>query len=147
MLPFAVINALTRSTRLKFGLFGLLCLSIFSFVASVIKGVTIHELTVRNDTSYSVAVLLICSTIENNLVIIGGSIPTLKALFRWLFGPSKRMGSTPGIVPRNNTKFSVKDEEIDIENAVVPKSFKEAITRIVSVNVTSEGWYGDSARR
>ncbi|KAF2148577.1 hypothetical protein K461DRAFT_324883 [Myriangium duriaei CBS 260.36] len=90
VLPFMVVSQLHLSMRTKIGLAGLLCLSMFAFVASLIKAVSIKNLAVRNNFSYNMAFLSICCAIEDNLVIIGASIPTLKPLLKLVTGSSTK---------------------------------------------------------
>lgn len=92
IIPLLVVKQLHLSTRTKFGLLGLLCLSLFAFVASLIKAISVKNLAVRNNFSYNMAFLTICCTVENNLVVIGASIPTLKPLLRALTGQNSSDG-------------------------------------------------------
>ncbi|KAF2158240.1 hypothetical protein K461DRAFT_318215 [Myriangium duriaei CBS 260.36] len=130
ILPLLVIKRLQLSTRVKIGLLGLLCLSMFAFVASLIKAVSISNLSVRNNFTYNMAFLVICCTVENNLVIIGASIPTLKPLLKVVTGGS----TAQSYGSRTGTRNVINGKSVpggDIQSNVM-------ITRKMDVTVVHE---------
>lgn len=67
--------------RLKLCLGLLLGLSIFAAVACIIKTVNIRVLGQSGDFSYDVVPFVIWYMVENNVVIVAASIPTIRPLF------------------------------------------------------------------
>ena len=84
IIPLFIVKALRGlQLRARIGLVALLCLSFFAFTASLIRGITIDLLKDGFDIARAFAVVAICSSVENNIVIIAASIPMLKPLIRY----------------------------------------------------------------
>ncbi|TXC00325.1 hypothetical protein FocTR4_00014697 [Fusarium oxysporum f. sp. cubense] len=81
-LPAYMFWGLHMQLSTKVGLVALMGLSIFAFVASVIKTILLQSLGYRSDFTRNVAALFIWLHVENTLVITAASIPMTRPLFQ-----------------------------------------------------------------
>ncbi|RDW56607.1 hypothetical protein BP5796_13072 [Coleophoma crateriformis] len=81
IMPATIFWKLQISTRLKVGLVILLGLSIFAFVACVIKTVLLQALGDRGDFTFNTVSFFIWVVVEGALVSIAASVPLIRPLF------------------------------------------------------------------
>ncbi|WKT50522.1 hypothetical protein QSH57_015470 [Fusarium oxysporum f. sp. vasinfectum] len=82
LLPAYMFWGLHMQLSTKVGLVALMGLSIFAFIASVIKTILLQSLGYRSDITRNVAALFIWLHVENTLVITAASIPMTRPLFQ-----------------------------------------------------------------
>ncbi|CZR65028.1 related to integral membrane protein PTH11 [Phialocephala subalpina] len=82
VLPSSIFWTLQMKLRIKLGLVALLGLSIFAFVASIIKTVKLQSLGERSDYTFNTVSFMNWVVIENTFVMIGSSIPLMRPLFK-----------------------------------------------------------------
>ena len=82
LLPAYLLYTLQVPVRTKAALSFTLTLSIFALAASIVKAVAIQNLNSDEDFTWNMVTLEIWCAVENNVVIITASIPTLGPLFR-----------------------------------------------------------------
>lgn len=79
-LPYFMLKDLNMEFRNKIALSLLMGLSIFAMVACVVKTFELKVLDSRNDFTRHAAGFVVWSTVENYVVIVAASIPTLRPL-------------------------------------------------------------------
>jgi hypothetical protein len=79
-LPYFMIRNLKLETKTKLALSVLMGFSIFAMVACMVKTVELKVLATRDDFTYTVYMFIIWLSVENYVVIIAASIPTLRPL-------------------------------------------------------------------
>ena len=79
-LPWFMLKNLQMEFHTKLALSVLMGLSVFAMVACIVKTVELRVLGTRNDFTYDSFRFIIWLTIENYVVIIAASIPTLRPL-------------------------------------------------------------------
>ncbi|TKA30697.1 hypothetical protein B0A50_02417 [Salinomyces thailandicus] len=82
ILPALVLWKLNMPTAQKIGLLACLTLSIFAFAASLAKCVQVRNLNPTKDFTWYFVGFQIWVSVENNVVIIAATIPTLRPLLR-----------------------------------------------------------------
>lgn len=102
ILPFPVLVKSKIQRRKKLAFLALLALGIFITIIQVIRIQTIKSLANYLDS----ASLIMWSTVENNLGIIVGSMPTLMPLFRYYAEKSQKCSSSSDSQPRSD--FALK---------------------------------------
>ncbi|GAB7356933.1 hypothetical protein MBLNU459_g7779t1 [Dothideomycetes sp. NU459] len=80
LVPAIIVWNLQIDVRRKLALSALLTLSIFALVASIAKAVAVRNLSVQRDLTWNFVSLTVWISVENNVVIIASSIPTLRVL-------------------------------------------------------------------
>ncbi|KAK5114555.1 hypothetical protein LTR85_010132 [Meristemomyces frigidus] len=88
ILPGMILWNLNMPLGQKIGLGATLTLSIFAFGASLAKAVQIRNLSARNDFTWYMVSLQLWVCIENNVVMVAASIPTLRPLLHRRDGSS-----------------------------------------------------------
>ncbi|KAF2264002.1 hypothetical protein CC78DRAFT_517667 [Lojkania enalia] len=82
--PAVVIWELQMALPEKLSLIALMGLGIFAMVASIIKTILLKAVGSSSDYTYTTSIIVIWYSLEQYLVIIGGSAATLKPLIRKL---------------------------------------------------------------
>ncbi|KAL9108716.1 MAG: hypothetical protein Q9227_006512 [Pyrenula ochraceoflavens] len=80
-LPIVILSNLNMKLRIKLALGFLMCMSVFAFVAAVIKTTLLPTVGSKGDFTHDVATFAIWFTIENYITIIAASVPTIRPLF------------------------------------------------------------------
>ncbi|KAI9757586.1 MAG: hypothetical protein M4579_003398 [Chaenotheca gracillima] len=91
LLPAWIVSQTQMRKTLKLLVAGLLGMSLFAMVASIVKTYELKNLGARNDFTWNTPIFFIWTVVELNVVIMAASIPTLKALF-----PTKAASSAAG---------------------------------------------------
>ncbi|KAL8930415.1 MAG: hypothetical protein Q9208_000599 [Pyrenodesmia sp. 3 TL-2023] len=82
LFPILIIWPLQMPRKRKYQLAGIMCLGTFSAVAGAVKTYYLHQLRARADFTYDACDLMIWYTTEMYVIIIAGSLPTLRPLFQ-----------------------------------------------------------------
>ncbi|GAB1738497.1 hypothetical protein NU219Hw_g3303t1 [Hortaea werneckii] len=82
VLPTILIQHTSLSRRSKIGVGCLLCLTCLAMVAAAVKTYEAKQLSAIGDYTFELSDLIIWASIEFNLLIICGSVPMLRALFK-----------------------------------------------------------------
>ncbi|KAL8895756.1 MAG: hypothetical protein Q9207_008025 [Kuettlingeria erythrocarpa] len=82
LFPILIIWPLQMPRKRKYQLAGIMCLGTFSAVAGAVKTYYLHQLRARADFTYDATDLMIWYTTEMYVIIIAGSLPTLRPLFQ-----------------------------------------------------------------
>ncbi|KAL9616837.1 MAG: hypothetical protein Q9160_008327 [Pyrenula sp. 1 TL-2023] len=134
-LPIIILGNLKMKLRIKIALGVLMTMSIFAFVAAVIKTIQLGGLGSHGDFTYDTAPFIIWFTIENYLSIIAASVPTIRPLFlSWrkttISSQSYQMNSynqkgSRGYMRHNDSDFS-KSQSRDLETTI--KKYPTTVT-------------------
>lgn len=123
------------------------------------KAVEIKNLSYRNDFTYNMVILQICSVVENNVVIIAASIPKLRALwhkhtpqYRYrssntIFGTGGSRSLPPAAsypLTDHGSEHEVQDSEDGVKDGKSDENMfeqpeVEGIMKTVDVEVASNG--------
>ncbi|KAI7221573.1 hypothetical protein KC333_g1685 [Hortaea werneckii] len=82
VLPAILIQHTSLSRRSKIGVGCLLCLTCLAMVAAAVKTYEAKQLSAIGDYTFELSDLIVWASIEFNLLIICGSVPMLRALFK-----------------------------------------------------------------
>ncbi|KAL8998442.1 MAG: hypothetical protein Q9169_002479 [Polycauliona sp. 2 TL-2023] len=82
LFPIAIIWPLHMPRKRKIQLASIMCLGTFSAVAGAIKTYYLQQLRGRADFTYDATSLMVWYTTEMYVIIIAGSLPTLRPLFQ-----------------------------------------------------------------
>jgi len=80
VLPGTILWDLKMEKKLKIGLVSIMSLSVFAMSASIAKTINLRNLLSTENPTRAMAYLFICAAIEENVVIIGASMATLRSL-------------------------------------------------------------------
>jgi len=147
IIPLGVVRKLQMESRTKLGLCAVLGLSLFTLIATLFRAPFVHVLEHSDDFTWSLGKLLFCAVVEANVIVIAGSIPTLRPLItgRRTKGTSHSTGMRPHTAGGTATGRNAVPGHLDdasSEEIMVGSRFMEkdgGITKWTSVTV-SDGY-------
>ncbi|KAF2725165.1 hypothetical protein K431DRAFT_98504 [Polychaeton citri CBS 116435] len=84
LLPILMLRRMDFRTLDRWALTGILSLSLFAFAAAIVRATQIGNLAKTGDFTWYFPNFMICVIIENNIIIIAGSMPTLRPFWKHL---------------------------------------------------------------
>ncbi|KAL5326353.1 hypothetical protein ACEPPN_004037 [Leptodophora sp. 'Broadleaf-Isolate-01'] len=141
-LPLMILRVLNMSLRIRVILATLMGMSIFTFVASIIKTVAIRNFGKRQDFTHNVVSFIIWFTIENYVVIIAASVPSIRPLLLYLKKSNSQTGSCalrtyPGQTTRRSPNGYVSHHNEHVIN--IPHSGLKSYTQNTAVGLAVGG--------
>ncbi|KAH8750714.1 hypothetical protein F5882DRAFT_310137, partial [Hyaloscypha sp. PMI_1271] len=141
ILPSTIFWTLQINVRLKLGLGFLLSLSIFAFIACIIKTVLLQSLGEREDFTFNTVPFFTWVIAEITLVNIAASVPLIRPLFK---RPSTNAGNTSYEMKNQyasaNKGTRLRSRDIESGKHSIDNTSEENILPIEGVTVTRGGY-------
>ena len=94
LLPILILKSLNMKTSTRAALGVVMGMSVFAMIAAIVKTIELQYIGERDDFTWDTVIFVIWFSVENYVVIISASVPTIRPLILWIWKKKEQRSQT-----------------------------------------------------